>query len=62
MGADPDGGPANPVSMTLFAAWSAVNVDDGNFIAAYRDQARRKIAAGAALFNSVPVQISNVRA
>jgi cytochrome c peroxidase len=60
LGADPSGGPFNPVSMTLFAAWSNLN-DDGNFIAADRDAERRRIAAGAALFNSAPVQISNVR-
>jgi len=55
LGADPTGAPFGPVSMTLFSAWSN---DTGN---AYRDAARRKVAAGAALFNSAPVQISNVR-
>ncbi len=50
----------NPASMTLFAAWSSL-IGDGNLIDAYRDAQRRKIAAGAALFNSAPVQISNVR-
>jgi cytochrome c peroxidase len=60
LGADPGGGPFNPVSMTLFAAWANLN-DDGNLIETYRDAERRKIAAGAALFNSAPVQISNVR-
>ena len=47
--------------MTLFAAWSNLNDNDGNFNEMYRDEQRRKIAAGAALFNSAPVQISNVR-
>ncbi len=60
LGADPSGEPFNPVSMTLFAAWAKLN-DDGNFIETYRDAERRKIAAGAALFNSAPAQISNVR-
>jgi cytochrome c peroxidase len=60
LGADPGGGPFNPVSMTLFAAWANLN-DDGTLIETYRDAERRKIAAGAALFNSAPVQISNVR-
>jgi cytochrome c peroxidase len=60
LGADPSGEPFNPVSMTLFAAWANLN-SDGNFIETYRDTERRKIAAGAALFNSAPVQISNVR-
>jgi cytochrome c peroxidase len=60
LGADPTGAAFNPVSMTLFSAWANLN-DDGNFIQAYQDQQRRKIAAGATLFNSTPVQISNVR-
>jgi cytochrome c peroxidase len=50
LGADPSGAAFNPASMTLFAAWSQSE-----------DRARRMIAAGAALFNSAPVQISNVR-
>ena len=62
MGADPDGAAFNPASMTLFAAWSSIGGgDDGNFIEAQRNARRRKIAAGAVLFNTVPVQISNVR-
>jgi cytochrome c peroxidase len=61
LGADPAGAPFNPVSMTLFAAWANLNDDNDNFIEAYRDAQRRKIAAGATLFNSEPVQISNVR-
>ncbi len=61
LGADPFGAAFNPVSMTLFAAWANLNDDNGNFIEAYQDAQRRKIAAGATLFNSAPVQISNVR-
>jgi hypothetical protein len=61
LGADPTAAAFNPVSMTLFAAWSNLNDDDGNFIETYRDAKRRQIAAGAALFNSQAVQISNVR-
>ena len=61
LGADPSGAAFNPVSMTLFGAWANLNDDSGNFIEAYQDAQRRKIAAGATLFNSVPVQISNVR-
>jgi len=60
LGADPSGVAFNPASMTLFAAWSNLS-DDGNFIETYLDAKRRQIAAGAALFNSTPVQISNVR-
>jgi cytochrome c peroxidase len=61
LGADPSGAAFNPVSMTLFAAWANLNDNDGNFIETYRDEQRRRIAAGATLFNSAPVQISNVR-
>jgi hypothetical protein len=61
LGADPTGAAFNPVSMTLFSAWSNLYAQNGNFIEAYGDAARRKIAAGAALFDSAPVQISNVR-
>lgn len=61
LGADPTGAAFNPASMTLFAAWSNLSDDDGNFIKARRDAERRRIAAGAALFNAAPVHISNVR-
>jgi cytochrome c peroxidase len=61
LGADPAGSAFDPVSMTLFAAWSNLDAQDGNFIEAYQDTARRRIAAGAALFNSASVHISNVR-
>jgi cytochrome c peroxidase len=61
LGADPSGAAFNPLSMTLFATWANLNDNDGNFIEAYQDEQRRKIAAGATLFNSTPVQISNVR-
>jgi cytochrome c peroxidase len=61
LGADPSGAAFNPVSMTLFAAWANLTDGNGNFIEAYQDAQRRKIAAGATLFNSAPVQISNVR-
>ena len=60
LGADPTGAAFGPESMTLFSAWSTVNGNDEDF-GAYRDAQRRKIAAGAALFDSAPVQISNVR-
>ena len=61
LGADPSGAAFNPVSMTLFAAWANLTDDNGNFIEAYQDAQRRRIAAGATLFNSAAVQISNVR-
>jgi cytochrome c peroxidase len=59
LGADPTGAAFDAVSMTLFAAWSNINDADRNEM--NRDAKRRQIAAGAALFNSTPVQISNVR-
>jgi len=61
LGADPTGAAFNPASMTLFAAWTNLQAGDGNFLEEYQDAQRRKIAAGAALFGSAPVQISNVR-
>jgi cytochrome c peroxidase len=61
LGADPTGATFNPASMTLFAAWTNLRAGEGNFLEEYRDAQRRKIAAGAALFGSAPVQISNVR-
>jgi hypothetical protein len=59
LGADPTGAAFNAASMTLFAAWSQPSDDDG--YGSYQDGRRRQVAAGAALFNSAPVQISNVR-
>lgn len=61
LGADPTGEAFNPASMTLFAAWLNLSNNDSDFREAYRDDARRAIAAGEQLFNSAPVQISNVR-
>lgn len=58
---DPSGATFNPASMTLFSAWSNASNDGGGLIQSYRGAERRKVAAGAALFNSAPVQISNVR-
>jgi hypothetical protein len=60
-GADPTGTAFNPASMTLFAGWLNLSSDDGDVRDAYRDAARRAIAAGEQIFNSTPVQISNVR-
>jgi cytochrome c peroxidase len=61
LGGDPTGAPFNPKSMTLFAAWPNLITDDGDYRNAPRNAARRTIAAGEKLFNSAPVQISNVR-
>jgi hypothetical protein len=58
LGADPRGVPFNPTAMTLFPAW-ANPPDDGRDY--FRRKARQAIAAGEALFNSAPMQITNVR-
>jgi cytochrome c peroxidase len=52
LGADPTGAAFNPASMTLFSAWST----NSNASAA-----QQAIAAGEALFDSAPIQITNVR-
>ena len=46
--------------MTLFAPWANLPADDGDD-GEGRNAARRAIAAGEQLFNSAPLQISNVR-
>jgi len=53
LGADPTGQAFNPNSMTLFSAWTSAT---GAMAAS-----RQAIAAGEALFNSAPLQITNVR-
>jgi hypothetical protein len=60
LGADPSGKAFDEAAMTLFAPWANLqSEDDGE--AARRDAARRLIAAGEQLFNSAPLQITNVR-
>jgi hypothetical protein len=58
LGADPSGEPFNPASMRLFSQWADAGDDGGH---GKRAEARRAIAAGEVLFNSFPLQISNVR-
>lgn len=59
LGGDPTGQAFNPVAMTLFAGWTdAGRRDNGD---GARAEARRAIAAGEALFDSAPMQITNVR-
>ena len=60
LGADPTGQPFDPTAMTLFAPWASLPGDDGDD-GEGRNAARRAIAAGEQLFNSAPLQISNVR-
>ncbi len=61
LGADPHGQAFNAVSMTLFSAWVAASEGSGDYRAWQTAEARRAIAAGETLFDSAPVQISNVR-
>jgi hypothetical protein len=58
LGADPNGIPFSPLSMTLYSAWeqSTKRRPDGNHA-----EARAEIAAGEKLFNSAPMTITNVR-
>lgn len=58
LGADPNGLPFDPNAMQLFSAWADARSDRDT---GRREQARRDIAAGETLFDSAPVQISNVR-
>jgi hypothetical protein len=60
LGADPSGKPFDATAMTLFAPWANLQGDDDGE-AKLRDAARRAIAAGEQLFNSAPLQITNVR-
>jgi cytochrome c peroxidase len=60
LGADPTGASFNPASMGLFAPWA--NLTGGYDLLDYlRNDARRQIAAGEALFNTTPITITNVR-
>jgi hypothetical protein len=61
LGADPDGNPFNPSAMTLFTNWTNIGLPQYGGQADQKDAARRAIAAGEELFNTAPVQITNVR-
>ena len=61
LGADPDGKAFNPAAMTLFAPWANLPRDGADRDAEDRTEARRAIAAGEAIFDSAPVQITNGR-
>jgi len=54
LGADPTGQPFNPVAMTMFDAWAGLNKGQ-------EGRTRGAVARGQALFNSKPIQISDVR-
>jgi cytochrome c peroxidase len=61
LGADPHGNAFDPSAMTLYSAWAGAAERGGNYFAELQAAARRRIAAGEVLFNTAPVQISNVR-
>jgi hypothetical protein len=61
LGTDPTGMAFDPASMTLFSNWSDLDDGYGNSRDDARNAARRAIAAGEKIFNTAPVQISNVR-
>jgi hypothetical protein len=56
LGADPNGIPFTPASMTLYSAWGHSSRQEGD-----RAEARADIAAGEKLFDSAPMTITNVR-
>ena len=60
LGADPTGKAFDATAMTLFAPWANLP-GDGDDDGDGRNAARREIAAGEQLFNSAPLQITNVR-
>jgi cytochrome c peroxidase len=60
LGADPTGASFNPTAMLLFAPWANLT-RAFDFLDAARNAARREIAAGETLFNSLPITITNVR-
>jgi cytochrome c peroxidase len=62
LGADPTGASFNPTAMVLFAPWANLTEAEAfGFFGAEQNAARREIAAGETLFNSLPITISNVR-
>ena len=60
LGKDPDGGAFNPTALTMFQPWANLQSSHNPF-ENYRIQARKKIAAGEALFNTRALTISNIR-
>jgi cytochrome c peroxidase len=62
LGADPTGAPFNSSSMTLFNSWAGLSyANAGGLADVIRITARRAIAAGETLFNTLPINITNVR-
>jgi cytochrome c peroxidase len=62
LGGDPAGDAFNPASMTLFSSWRHLSYADVRRPEDWlRITARRAIAAGEAIFNTVTINITNVR-
>ncbi len=61
LGADPEGHSFNSAAMSMFVSWADVQDRHGDYFEQQRDAARRSIAAGEVVFDTAPVQISNVR-
>jgi len=61
LGQDPTGKAFNPVAFTIFSAWTYAKSPFGFVGNEGVAAARRRIAAGEALFNTRPLTISNVR-
>lgn len=59
LGADPHGVAFNPVAFTIFDSWT--NATSRGLFGESRAEARRRIAAGQALFNTRQLTISSVR-
>lgn len=56
LGGDPTGAAFNPSAITLFASWARLTDTED-----LTTNARRAVAAGEELFNTFPIQITNVR-
>src|SRR6185437_1973578 len=62
LGGDPTGEPFNPSGMTLFSSWKNLTYAGVRQPAdLVRITARRAIAAGEVIFNTLPINITNVR-
>jgi cytochrome c peroxidase len=62
LGADPTGAAFNSSSMTLFDSWTGLSYANAQGLRdLVRITARKAIAAGETLFNTLPINITNVR-
>jgi hypothetical protein len=61
LGADPEGEPFDASAMTLFAPWANLTADVQERDEERRADARRAVAAGELVFDTAPIEITNVR-